>query len=73
MSIFDKYNLFDQDGRKVISVVPIKDRYNVAGVANAIFAAQMWDMSEAELMRFKATHNLYLEQELGTQKTIFDY
>ncbi|WP_428700570.1 DUF3269 family protein [Staphylococcus coagulans] len=24
-------------------------------------------------MRFKATHNLFLEQELGTQKTIFDY
>ncbi|MBA8777743.1 DUF3269 family protein, partial [Staphylococcus schleiferi subsp. coagulans] len=29
--------------------------------------------SEAELMRFKSTHNLFLEQELGTQKTIFDY
>ncbi|WP_425353379.1 DUF3269 family protein [Staphylococcus coagulans] len=24
-------------------------------------------------MRFKSTHNLFLEQELGTQKTIFDY
>lgn len=73
MGIFKKYNLFDQDGRKVISVVPIKDRYNVAGVTGCIFAGQMWDMSEQELMRFKATHNLFLEEELGTQKTIFDF
>ena len=45
---------------------------NVGNLTGAYFSGADKNMTDDELLNFKAVHNLYYEQELGSQLNIFD-
>ncbi|WP_192977828.1 DUF3269 family protein [Mammaliicoccus vitulinus] len=72
MGLLDKYNLYNAEGRKMFTVIP-SDNYNkLLGMPKTPFVRQEYIFDESELRRFKAAHDLKLEQELNDQLSIFD-
>ncbi|WP_436860429.1 DUF3269 family protein [Staphylococcus caeli] len=68
-----QYFLFRESNEKVISVVPLENGLNEVGnFTGAYFGGATKIMTDEELLHFKAVHNLYYEQELGSQLNIFD-
>ncbi|MFL1422544.1 DUF3269 family protein [Staphylococcus ureilyticus] len=68
-----QYFLYRDNDEKVISVVPLENGMNEVGnFTRAYFAGATKEMTDDELMHFKSVHNLYYEQELGSQINIFD-
>ncbi|MGN7113020.1 hypothetical protein AZH47_10090 [Corynebacterium striatum] len=68
-----QYFLYRDNDEKVISVVPLENGMNEVGnFTGAYFAGSTKEMTDDELMHFKSVHNLYYEQELGSQINIFD-
>jgi len=68
-----KYFLYRDNDEKVISVVPLENGLNEVGnITGAYFGGPTKEMTDHELMHFKSVHNLYYEQELGSQLNIFD-
>ncbi|WP_426429100.1 DUF3269 family protein [Staphylococcus equorum] len=69
-----QYFLFRDNDERVISVIPMFDDVNnVQNMTGAYFTGQEKIMTDNELLHFKAVHNLYYEQELGSQLNIFDF
>lgn len=68
-----QYFLYRENNEKVISVLPLENGLNVVGnFTGAYFVGPTKEMTDEELMHFKSIHNLYYEQELGSQMNIFD-
>lgn len=68
-----QYYLYRDDDEKVVSVVPMGDgTNNVNNFTGAYFGQHEKIMTDAELLHFKSVHNLFYEQELGSQLNIFD-
>ncbi|GEQ01956.1 MULTISPECIES: DUF3269 family protein [Staphylococcus] len=71
--MMQQYFLYRDNDEKVISVVPLENGLNEVGnFTGAYFAGPTKEMTDDELMHFKSVHNLYYEQELGSQINIFD-
>ncbi|WP_204189974.1 DUF3269 family protein [Staphylococcus sp. GDY8P79P] len=69
----NKYYLYRENNEKVISVIPLAPNVNnVGNLTGAYFSGADKNMTDDELMHFKSVHNLYYEQELGSQINIFD-
>ena len=69
----NQYYLYRENDEKAISVVPLENGLNEVGnFTGAYFAGATKEMTEEELLHFKAVHNLFYEQELGSQLNIFD-
>lgn len=68
-----KYYLYRDDDEKVVSILPLSPNVNSVGnITGAYFSGADKNMTDDELLHFKAVHNLYYEQELGSQLTLFD-
>lgn len=68
-----QYFLYRDSDAPVISVFPIDDKSsNVVNLTGAYFSGREKVMTENEILQLKSVHNLYYEQELGSQLTIFD-
>lgn len=68
-----QYYLYRDDDKKVVSVVPMCDgTNNVNNFTGAYFGQNEKIMTDEELLHFKSVHNLFYEQELGSQLNIFD-
>lgn len=69
----NKYYLYRDDDEKAVSVLPLSPNVNNVGNLNGTyFSGVDKNMTDDELLNFKAVHNLYYEQELGSQLTLFD-
>ena len=69
----NQYFLFRENDEKAISVVPLENGLNEVGnFTGAYFSDPTKEMTDEELLHFKSVHNLYYEQELGSQINIFD-
>ncbi|MDV3051884.1 DUF3269 family protein [Staphylococcus ureilyticus] len=69
----NKYYLYRDNDEKVVSVLPLGPNVNnVGNLTGAYFEGTEKNMTDDELLHFKAVHNLYYEQELGSQMDIFD-
>ena len=69
----NQYYLYRENDEKAISVVPLENGLKEVGnFTGAYFAETTKKMSEEELLHFKSIHNLFYEQELGSQLNIFD-
>lgn len=70
----NQYYLFTSESEKVFLVTPLKaGDYFVENLAGKRY----WDVDNKMMTmqgfnRFKANHNLFLEEELNSQATIFD-
>lgn len=72
----NEFYLYREDGSKVINITYCRDcgnRYFVRGLAKTIYETLNEKWQEKRILEYKAIHNLYYEQELETQKTIFDF
>ena len=72
----NEFYLYREDGSKVINITYCRDcgnRYFVRGLAKTIYETLNEKWQEKQILEYKAIHNLYYEQELETQKTIFDF
>ncbi|WP_436964327.1 DUF3269 family protein [Staphylococcus xylosus] len=68
-----QYYLYRENDEKVILVVSMDDgQNNINNFTGAYFGGQEKIMTDEELLHFKSVHNLYYEQELGSQLNIFD-
>ena len=68
----NQYYLYRENDEKAISVVPLENGLNEVGnFTGAYFAGATKEMTEEELLHFKSVHNLFYEQELGSQLNIF--
>ncbi len=72
MGLLDKYDLYNSEGKKMFTVVPGKDNNTLLGMPHTPFVKQEYIFDESDLRRFKAAHDLKLEEELGMQLSIFD-
>lgn len=69
----NQHFLYRENDEKAVSVVPLKSGLNEVGnITGAYFSGSTKEMTEEELLHFKSVHNLYYEQELGSQLNIFD-
>ena len=69
----NKYYLYRDNDEKAVSVLPLSPNVNSVGnMTGAYFSGGVKNMTDDELLNFKAVHNLYYEQELGSQLNIFD-
>lgn len=69
----NKYYLYRDNDEKVVYVLPLSPNVNSVGnITGAYFSGGVKNMTEDELLNFKAAHNLFYEQELGSQINIFD-
>lgn len=72
MSLLNKYDLYNSEGKKMFTVIP-SDNYNkLLGMPHTPFVKQEYIFDESDLRRFKAAHDLKLEEELGLQLDIWD-
>ncbi|WP_323708742.1 DUF3269 family protein [Mammaliicoccus sciuri] len=72
MSLLNKYDLYNSEGKKVFTVIP-SDNYNkLLGMPHTPFVRQEHKLTDSELRQFKAAHDLKLEEELGLQLDIWD-
>lgn len=72
MSLLDKYDLYNSEGKKVFTVVPGKEVNTLLGMPHTPFVNQEHKLTDSELKQFKAAHDLKLEEELGMQMSLFD-
>ena len=69
----NKYYLYRDNDEKAVSVLPLSPNVNSVGnITGAYFSGADKNMTDDELLHFKSVHNLYYEQELGSQLNIFD-
>ncbi|AMG20046.1 DUF3269 family protein [Staphylococcus saprophyticus] len=69
----NKYYLYRDNDEKVVSVIPLSPNVNnVGNLTGVYFSGADKNMTDDELLHFKSVHNLYYEQELGSQLNIFD-
>lgn len=72
----NEFYLYREDGSKVLHVSYCREcgnRYYVRGLVKTIFEKvnERWD--KRRILEYKGIHNLYYEEELQSQKTIFDF
>ncbi|MCJ0907728.1 DUF3269 family protein [Mammaliicoccus sciuri] len=72
MSLLNKYDLYNSEGKKMFTVVPGKEINTLLGMPHTLFVNQEHKLTDSELREFKAAHDLKLEEELGMQLSIFD-
>lgn len=72
MSLLNKYDLYNSEGKKMFTVVPGKEINTLLGMPHTPFVRQEHKLTDSELRQFKAAHYLKLEEELGLQMSIFD-
>lgn len=72
MSLLNKYDLHNSEGKKVFTVVPGKEVNTLLGMPHTPFVNQEHKLTDSELKQFKAAHDLKLEEELGMQMSLFD-
>ncbi|MCJ0969770.1 DUF3269 family protein [Mammaliicoccus sciuri] len=72
MSLLNKYDLYNSEGKKMFTVVPGKEINTLFGMPHTPFVNQAHRLTDSELNQFKAAHDLKLEEELGLQLSIFD-
>ena len=72
MPFLNKYNLYNSDGRKMFTVIPGENSNTLLGMPQTLFFRQEYLLTDSQLRQFKADKELLLEQELGTQLSIFD-
>lgn len=72
MSLLNKYDLYNSEGKKMFTVIPGKDINTLLGMPHTPFVRQEYKLTDNELRQFKAAHDLKLEEELGMQMSIFD-
>ena len=72
MGLLERYDLYNAEGKKVITVIPGKDTNTLLGMPQTVFTRQKHHFTESELKQFKAAHDLKLEEELGLQLDIWD-
>lgn len=73
MSLLNKYDLYNSEGKKMFTVVPGKEINTLIGMPHTPFVRQEHKLTESELRQFKAAHDLKLEEELNDQLTIFHF
>ncbi|EHJ08407.1 DUF3269 family protein [Staphylococcus simiae] len=73
MALIEKYYLYRDDGTEEIKVIKETSDQNIVYSLNrAHFSDDYKIMTDSEIKRFKGTHGLLYERELGLQATIFD-
>lgn len=72
MSLLNKYDLYNSEGKKMFTVVPGKEMNTLLGMPHTLFVRQEHKLTDSELRQFKAAHDLKLEEELGLQLDIWD-
>lgn len=72
MGLLNKYDLYNSEGKKMFTVVPGKEMNTLLGMPHTPFVRQEHKLTDSELRRFKAAHDLKLEEELGLQLDIWD-
>lgn len=72
MPFLNKYNLYNADGRKMFTVIPSENSNTLLGMPQTPFFRQEYILTDSQLRQFKADKGLLLEQELGSQLSIFD-
>lgn len=72
MSLLNKYDLYNSEGKKMFTVVPGKEINTLLGMPHTLFVRQEHKLTDSELRQFKAAHDLKLEEELGLQLDIWD-
>ena len=72
MGLLESYHLYNSEGKKMLTVIPGKDTNTLLGMQQTAFVNQEHHFTDGELKRFKAAHDLKLEEELGLQMSIFE-
>ena len=72
MGLLDKYDLYNSEGKKILTVIPGEDTNTLLGMPHTAFVNQEHHFTDSELRQFKAAHDLKLEEELGLQLDIWD-
>lgn len=72
MSLLNKYDLHNSEGKKMFTVIPGKEIDTLLGMPHTPFVRQEHKLTNSELRQFKAAHDLKLEKELEMQLSIFD-
>lgn len=72
MSLINKYDLYNSEGKEMFTVIPGKEINTLLGMPHTPFVRQEHKLADSELKQFKAAHDLKLEEELGLQMSIFD-
>ena len=72
MTLLNKYDLYNSEGKKMFTVIPGKDTNTLLGMPHTAFVNQEHHFTDSELKQFKAAHDLKLEEELGLQLDIWD-
>ncbi|MBN4910759.1 DUF3269 family protein [Staphylococcus sp. EG-SA-13] len=72
MSLLNKYDLYNSEGKKMFTVIPGKEINTLLGMPHTAFVRQEHKLTDSELRQFKAAHDLKLEEELGLQLDIWD-
>lgn len=73
MSLLNKYDLYNSEGKKMFTVIPGKENNTLLGMPHTPFVNQEHKLTFSELRQFKAAHDLKLEKELNDQLTIFHF
>ncbi|MEB6258280.1 DUF3269 family protein [Mammaliicoccus sciuri] len=73
MSLLNKYDLYNSEGKKMFTVIPGKENNTLLGMPHTAFVRQKHKLTDSELRQFKAAHDLKLEEELGMKLSIFDF
>lgn len=73
MSLLNKYDLYNSEGKKMFTVIPGKENNTLLGMPHTPFVNQEHKLTFSELRHFKAAHDLKLEKELNDQLTIFHF
>ena len=72
MGLLESYHLYNSEGKKMFTVIPGKDTNTLLGMQHTAFVNQEHHFTDSQLRQFKADKELLLEQELGSQLSIFD-
>lgn len=72
MSLLNKYDLYNSEGKKMFTVIPGEVTNTLLGMPHTAFVKQEHKFTDSDLRQFKAAHDLKLEEELGMQLSIFD-
>lgn len=73
MSLLNKYDLYNSEGKKMFTVVPGKENNTLLSMPHTPFVRQEHKLTDSDLRQFKAAHDLKLEKELNDQLTIFHF
>ena len=72
MGLLESYHLYNSEGKKMFTVIPGEDTNTLLGMPQTPFFRQEYILTDSQLRQFKADKELLLEQELGSQLSIFD-